>query len=213
MKILLLILGALIFSTPSYGLCLINCEDGSGIIDGALERKTKEGNKSLNQGNATFKSWGGGVVIHAVSSGFQNTIEEVGVGNNAFYVEHYFSPYFSLGATYIEASFKSLKDLKTGENVSDTYDHKHLVAYFGSRLWITNSFQIFMHSGLALSEVDFQGNSWSGTGKVMALGFKYQSTNSSPMIGIQQTTITGSSSNDKANIGFASVGFTFGMVF
>lgn len=213
MKTIFLIFAALLLSAPGYGLCLTDCLNEKGLIDGALRRRTIEGDKSYNQGTALFKNWGGGIVVHAISSGFQNSIEEVGVGNSSFFVEHYFSPYFSLGATYIEASFNSLKDQKTGEKVSDTYDHKHLIAYFGSRLWVTDSFQIFMNNGLSLTEIDFRGDSWSGTGKVTVLGFKYQSTNTSPLIGIQQTTITGSSSNNKANLGFVSLGITFGMVF
>lgn len=213
MKALFLILTALVLSAQAYGLCLTDCEGEKGILDGALQRSKIEGDKSLYQSTAKFKPWGVGIVTHTISSGSQNAVEEIGAGNNAFYVENNFSPYFSLGATLISASFDSLKDQDTGQKVTDEYKHEHLIGYFGSRMWITNSFQLFLHTGLSLSSVDFGKDSWSGTGKVLAIGFKYQSTNNSPMMGIQQTTITGSSGNEKMNLGFNSIGITFGLEF
>ena len=208
MKTLIILLFSIIFSTQAFGLCIVNCEGGGGLVDGALERATGQGDKSRNQSTAEFKQWGVGFTVHALSSGSQNSVSDAGLNNKSFFVENYFSPYFSIGGTYITADFAALDDPETGETVNDDYKHSHIIGYVGGRVWITNVFQIYMQAGVTSSSIDFSGKKWEGSGVSTGIGFKYQANNSSPLIGVQQTAITGQSNDNRLNIGFNSISVT-----
>lgn len=180
--------------------------------DGGYERKVDAGDKSKNQGYATYKKhflyYAYEIYVAPHQEGFYKSSE---TNNRSIGYEYAFNPFISIKGQKSDLFFKGL----SGDS---EMKQEHLIALLNLRIYVLNDFVVRSGIGVGQSKVESKGSddpryniSEEGNTEVLQFSAMYIFGDENTFIGITNTTIQGSA-GDK-NIGSTSYGLNAGLGF
>lgn len=185
----------------------INFSSKGSLLDGGEKRALEAGDRAKNQGFADYRKWSAGLLLSAYAIPHQDGSKSSVGDGVSFFLAHYLSPYFHVGASSINQNFSHLSS-----DYSDSIKHNHVAVYGGFRRWVTQEYVASLNFGLSNSEVAVFGKGHSGVCEYVSAGVEYAlSKDDSSRVGYRYISISGAS--DERNIGMSLHGVTFVVLF